>query len=394
MAQLASDSGDRPGRPRWVGLTQLVLILVAIAIALYFARAPDRVARDASPGLTGERARPAVNVVKPAPTAQALSVKLTGSVRLEEKTRVVSEVVGRVVWVSPEFSNGGSISANETFIRIDPAEYELQVQAAESSVREAEARLWMEEARGEEDAREFQRANPGAEASDLIRRRPSIERAQAELERERAALELARLELARTEISLPYDGRVVSSDVEVGELVGPAEEVGRSSRLGVVYRTGALEVDAPIEPRDLAYLAPVIGRSARIHTRGGVFDGKVVRVSAVVAPKTRLASLFLKFSGILPQGSLPLPGTFAEVVIAGPSYEDVYMLPESAVQEGNSVWVVRDGVLNTFAPRSLGRTEDGWVVEAFDAGDGVVVGSLPGARDGLEVMVVDAKSSG
>ena len=46
-----------------------------------------------------------------------------------------------------------------------------------------------------------------------------------------------------------------------------------------------------------------------------------------------------------------------------------------------------------YVPRTLGRTSDGWVVEAFDAGAGVVVGTLPGARAGLAVVETDDGSS-
>ena len=35
---------------------------------------------------------------------------------------VVSEVVGRVVRVSPKFEPGGSMEANEVFIQVDPEE--------------------------------------------------------------------------------------------------------------------------------------------------------------------------------------------------------------------------------------------------------------------------------
>ena len=69
------------------------------------------------------------------------------------------------------------------------------------------------------------------------------------------------------------------------------------------------------------------------------------------------------------------------------------MLPESVVQEGGSVWVVDGGELRSFTPRDLGRTREGWVVEAFDAREGVVVGALPGARAGLAVVATQAGSS-
>ena len=374
MEQHPGGPEGRSGRPRWLGYVQLVLIVAAVAIALWFARAPDRVQRGASADLTDEKAKPAVGVIRPAPVAQALTVELTGSVRMERRTRIASEVVGRVVFVSPKFANGGSIAANETFIRVDPAGFELEVEAAEQALREAETRMEMERARGEEDPKPF-------------------ELAEASAVKARIALDQARLQLERTSISLPYEVRVVRSDVAVGELVGPAEIVGPSSRLGVVYPPGALEVDVPIEPKDLEHLAPVIGRSAELHAGGRTWPAEVVRVSSVVAPKTRLASLFLRFREGSPSDSLPLPGTFVEVAITGPSHENVYVLPESAAQERGSVWVVDGGLLRAFVPRTLGRTGDGWVVEAFDAGEGVVVGVLPGARAGLAVVATDAGPS-
>jgi len=170
-----------------------------------------------------------VTVIRPASTEQSLRVELTGSVTLEEKASVVSEVVGRVVWVSPEFSSGGSFAADETFIRIDPTKLELQVEVATMAVREAEARVWAEKARGEDAARKFTVENPGVEASDWVRRLPKIAEAEAELEKARAVLKLAELRVQDTNISLPYDGRVMSSDVEVGELVGPLDLAGRTA---------------------------------------------------------------------------------------------------------------------------------------------------------------------
>ena len=394
MAEEPNQSGNRSGGAGWRGIAQLAAIVVLIAGALFFARAPGRVERGAASGPAPESARPTVRVIHPAPTEQALTVELTGTVNLEERVRVASEVVGRIAWVSPDFSNGGSIRANEPFIRIDPAEFELQVEAAAMAVREADAQVWVERAGAEEDIRAFERENPGAEPSEAIRRLPSIAEAEARLMRAQADLKLAELRLERTNISLPYDGRVTASDVEVGELVGPADRVDRpASRLGIVYRTEALQVAVPIEPRDLEYLDPVIGRSARVVGEMASWEARVARVSSVVAPRTRLASVFLKFAEDAHPDSLPAPGTFVEVAIAGPVYEDVYVLPESVLQERDSVWVVRDGRLGAFAPETVGRTAAGWVVQAFDAGEGLVVGVLPGARDGLAVEVTDAPSN-
>ena len=311
---------------------------------------------------------------------------------LEEKATIASEVVGRVVWVSPNFSNGGSIPADETFIRIDPTRFEIEVEAAAMAVQEAEARVWVERARGEENVRAFGLANPGSGVSDWVRRLPKIAEAEAELKKAQAELQLAELRLERTEISLPYDSLVMNSDVEVGELVGPVDLTG-PTRLGTVYRPEALQVDAPIEPSDLKHLHPVIGRAARVVGQTGTWRARVVRVSSVVAPRSRLASVFLDFSRAASRHPLPAPGTFVEVKIDGPTYQNVFVLPEASSQERDRVWIVRGGKLSSFEPETVGRTGEGWVVKAFDAAQGVVVGTLPRAQQGLAVTVVQPESS-
>lgn len=129
----------------------------------------------------------------------------------------------------------------------------------------------------------------------------------------------------------------------------------------------------------------MVGRSARLSTWAGKYDGEVVRVSSVVAPRTRLGSMFLNFAKDTPPASLPAPGTFVEIAVTGPTRDGVFVLPETAARDRNSVWVVRKGALASFTPKTLGRTADGWIVEPFDAGEGVVVGVLANARAGLQV---------
>ena len=219
--------------------------------------------RDALSGVAAENLKPVVGVIRPAPADRSLTVRLTGAVRLEEKATVVSEVTGRVAWVSPNFSNGGSVAANEPLVRIDPAEFELEVEVAEQRVKAAQARLWIEQARGR------------GGRTEVLHRAPGIP--------------------------------------------GP-----RSGSQGAVDRKGGV----------------------RSCTRAGHAEAR----KASTRPHQHLRSVY-------------------------------------------SVWMVEDGVLKSFAPQTLGHTGDGWVVEVFDAGDGVVVGTLPGAREGLAVEAKDAAAS-
>ena len=394
MAQETTEPQGRSDRPKWMGYAQLVLILAAIAVALYFAQAPSHVDRDPISDVGLDQVKPTVSVIKPAPTEQALTVDLTGGVTLAGKARVTSEVAGRVVWISPTFRNGGSVAANEPFIRIDPTEYELGVEAAEMAVREAEARVQFARVKGEQREEAFARDNPGAEPSAWDRGAPMIAKAQAKLMSAQAALKLAQLQLERTNISLPYDGRVIATDLEIGEFVGPPDIVGRDAGLGSIYRTDRLQVRAPIEQKDLAHLDPVVGRSATIRTSSTTYEATVARTSSIIAPRTRLATLFLDFDDGHSPDTLPLPGTFTEISIAGPTHENVFVLPDSVLQDRDSIWIVERGALKAVMLRALGHADGGLVVEAFDIGDGIVVGTVPRVREGLAVEVIDEPASG
>ena len=219
---------------------------------------------------------------------------------------------------------------------------------------------------------------------DWVGRDEAVAGAEARLDQARAGLTLAERALDKTSVSLPFASRVIRAGAEVGQLVGPLR-----LPLGQVYRDGALEVAAQVHPRDLALLEPVIGRAAQVRTEGAVRTAVVTRVSSLVDPNSRMATLHLELAADA-AGASPLPGMFAEIEIVGPQRENVYRLPHAVRQDGDTVWIVDDGVLRSVEPPVVGDTADGWVVEAFDTGAGVVVGTPPRARDGLAVTAADA----
>ena len=139
---------------------------------------------------------------------------------------------------------------------------------------------------------------------------------------------------------------------------------------------------------DLARLAPAAGRSAEVRVGGRSLPATVERVSAGVDPRSRMATLFLAFTDAVAPAELPLPGIFVEVSVAGRTLDDVFALPDSAERPDGGVWVVDDGALRSASPQSFGHDRTGWIVAAFDAADGIVVGPVPGGAEGLAVEPV------
>ena len=372
MSEQLTNPVNPSDKRRWIGYAQSGLIVFAIAVALFLARAPERT--EFGPTVASGNEDPVVQVVMPAPVAYVHQLDLTGTVSLSRKVKLLSEVEGRVIWVSPDFKNGSNVPAGEVFARVDPRKYEIEVNAAEMAVAKAQARLQL--------AKRLDGPDAGLLISD----------AEAVLGQAEAALALARLRLERTEVKLSFDARVMATDLEVGDLVGPPETTGERPVLGVVFRPAAIQLQVPISSDDLASLAPPIGRSAHVRTVDGTYDAELVRVSSAVAPESRLARAYFEFSEDVPLDELPVPGTFAEVTIFGPEREDVFVLPEAAARENDSIWIVQEGVLQGLKPETVGRSADGWIVEAFDSADGVVVSVLASAKEGLKVVPEHAPS--
>ena len=374
----ATGAQSESRRSAW-GIGQLVVIAVVVLVAIYFARAPSVVSvEDGGRALTSDK--PTVNVIRPMATTAAREVRTTGVVAVVGGVALSTQVAGEVVYVSPALRNGGSFSAGQTLLRIDPQDFEIRLEAAQARLREMQARVEKQRLKGQAKRAQFSRENPGAEVPALIDRIPQIAKAQARADRAAALLKRAELDLQRTAISLPFHGWVRNSGIHVGQVASQVRPLGQ------VFAKDAMRVEAQISHEDQEDLEPVIGHPALVLAQGGkAFDVVVERVSAVVDRRSRQTTLYFAFAENVDER--PRPGTFVNVVLEGRPMDGVMVLPEAAEQSNGSVWVVDGGALAPLTPRSLGRTGAGWLVEAFDPREGVVVGRVAQARAGLPVDV-------
>ena len=373
----------------WIGWLQVGVLAAAVIVGVYFARSPSLPPLDEQ--TLRSPAAPAVRVSAPSPGAHSLTVSLTGEVNARHPVALLPRAAGEVVAVSPSLRPGGTFRAGQTLVTIDSADAEIWLQRMEAVLAAERGRLRWHRDRGALDAQEYRERNPGATVPAAVRRLGKIERSEAQVRAAEADVKMAERQLEVTRLSVPFAGRVIDASVSVGQVVGGGGAMGggamggAADSLATVF-DGRLEVRAPISVADLAYLGDPRGLKATVVTAEGVFAASVTQVSAVLAPQTRLSTLVLDFAGT--EGPLPMPGAFAAVSVRGPAYDGAYLLPDEAHRAGDSVWLVDDGRLRRQTPRTLGRTADGWIVEAFDVRDGVVLGAVPGERDGLAVTAI------
>lgn len=387
MAESGVDNQDSGQQQRWRGILQLATIVAVILAAIFFARAPSREFLELDPELAEVRVTPTAAVIKPTATPASHKVVLTGTVTTLGNVSVRSETSGQVVWVSENFRSGAEFKADETLARVDARDMELMLANAKLGLVAAQENL---KQRRDEAARapQFLQRFPGGHLNPWLATEGTIEEAEALVEIASNNVKLAEIELDETRIRMPFDGYVRKTVLSRGQVVERLV-----SDLGTVYAKHQLRVRARISAFDLNSLQPVTGRKAVVVANGQAIDTVVERVSKEVDIETRLASLYLEVLDQENAAMLPPPGTFADVTVQGPTQDDLFVLPESALQISGSVWLVDDGQLTAHTPASVGYSDGGWLVRAFDTRDGIVVGRVPGAREGLGVNAVPAEAA-
>ena len=369
------------------GFLPLIVLAIGIASAVWLMsarKAPDRVERPAL--------GPLVEVMPALLADVPVVVNGHGEVVPRVAVDLVPQVAGRIVKVHPSLVAGGFFRAGDVLVVIDPRDYELALERAQASVARAQVSLQREQAEAVVAREEWDELHPGEEAPGLVVREPQIRQAEAELAAANADLAAARLSLERTNVSLPFDGVVVSKSVDVGQFVGSA------NRLARVYGTDFVDVRVPLESRELAWFdvpSRIGGTGPRAEVSvdfGGTrstWEGRVTRMEAQVDQASRMVHVVIEvkdpYAASENRPAL-LPGTFVDVQIFGRTLEGVVPVPRFAIHEGDQVWVFDDGKLAIRRVQVLrSDRQQTLVAEGIDANELVIVSSLDAVTDGMAV---------
>jgi len=375
-----------------------ILLIAVGAIAAWLLvssrRAPERVERPVLGPLVEVATVRSANV----------PVEVTGNGEVVPKVSVdvVPQVSGQVVGAHPSLVAGGFFRAGQVLVTIDPRDYELALERALAAVARSLVSLEREQAEAEVAREEWNELHPGEEPTGLVIREPQIRQAEAELAAAEADLAVARLNLERTRISLPFDGVVVSENIDVGQFVGGA------SRLAQVYGTDVVEVRVPLNSRELAWFevpsrSGGLGSEAEISTDFGgsrsVWTGRVTRMEAQVDQSSRMVHVVVEIKDpYATSDDRPalLPGTFVDVRIFGRTLDDVIPVPRHAVHEGNQLWVFDNEVLRVRQAEVL-RSDRvlSLVASGIEDGELLIVSSLDAVTEGMKVRnAADQGASG
>jgi RND family efflux transporter MFP subunit len=364
-----------------IGVLQVAAVVFLMVLAFLFSREPERAEAITTANVSSEQGKPAplVSVMRPSVSSEQLSVKSTGSVAVRSYVTLTSQVSGRVVETSGALRSGGRFAAGETLVTLEQRDFTLALAQVQADVTSAQASLQLSRAEASVDISSYQRLSPGKKVPPLIAKEPQIAQARAQLQAAIARRDIQQVNLERSVYSLPFSGRVVESSADEGQILNAGQSFGR------VYALDAVEIAISLSPQELAKIAPAENRVAMITADGVTFEGRIERVAAERDPRTQFSQVFLTTNN---SQSLT-PGTFVSVTLSGPTIENSFMLPESALKVGEVLWIVRNNTIVEVSANILGRSNGKYLVEAFEYGEGIIIGSVPGARDGLAVRLAD-----
>ena len=280
----------------------------------------------------------------------ALRVSTGGEVRSRTSVNIVSQVSGRIVSISNEFTEGGQIKPGDKIVQIEDRDYQLALSQAEAVVAEAE--FGVEEALAQADVARKQ-LRDAKNASALALRKPQVAQAKARLKAAEASLERAKLDLARTKITLPFEGRISQKMVDVGQFVSPGTMIGQA------FATDVVQIRLPLTDSQLASLGLPIGfvaepglgmpveLSAVVAGKIQNWQGELVRLDAAIDRETRtlfgLVEVTEPYAENVSQHEMPLAvGLYVQAEIFGRQLDNATVIPREALRAGDNVFVLNE----------------------------------------------------
>jgi membrane fusion protein, multidrug efflux system len=374
---------DNPEKNTWQANMQLAVVLLFIIGAFILSQIIGIGEKETA---KSTKTLPVlVRTVEVSPSTQSIRFIRTGETEVNNQIRIVPQVSGRISSVHPDFDDGGVFEAGTSLFQIEQDDYINQRDIAQAEVERAQTQLALEEAETQAAREEWESLNPGKSIPALVARQPQSEQAKANLKAATAQFEKAELDLKRATYILPYDGRVIETDIEIGQYV----QAGQS--YGTLYSRDAVQVRVPLEDRLLKYIdkdkaTAIISTNYRGQNMS--LRGKIERIGGQVDENTRFVDVI-----ITPEGSdwnKILPNLFAEVELIGQEMEGLWQLPNNTLQGTEQVWIVQDDqTLKSYTPHILSIGKEYTLALGNGETATLVEGLLKGAGDGMKVRLVD-----
>jgi RND family efflux transporter MFP subunit len=354
------------------------------------------------------------------PSAQYAQLSASGYVVAQRRAAVASKATGRLVEL--RVREGSVVKQGELIGRIDAADVQAGVVAAQAGIRQAEGALAQAEAQrllaqveqgnaeadlqralglkaqgfvSQQQVDAAQRRADSARAS-VVAAEAAIKAAQGTQAAAQAQLKVQQVNLGNTEIRAPFDGVVLVKNANVGDMITPFSSAGGTQGAVVTMADmGTLEVEADVSESNVAKIRidmPVeITLDALPDAR---LPGSVVRIVPTVDRAKATVMTKIRFEKLDPR---VLPEMSAKVSFLSQRASEadarpvMAVNPKSVIERDGAKLVLRLGAGNVLeaVPVKPGRTL-GDLLEvqgALKSGERLVLSPAPELKPGARVSV-------
>jgi RND family efflux transporter MFP subunit len=328
------------------------------------------------------------------------NMTVVGNLIGQQTVDIVPRTGGRLVSVNVQL--GDPVRRGQLLAKLEDFEIVEQVKQAEASlevaratIRQREADLKVAELNFDRSKNLFQRQLLAKQALDDAESRFLAAEAQIDLSRAQATQTSARLEelqinLGNTRITSPVDGFVGRRNVD------PGAWVSQNAPIVSVVEISSLRLVANVVEKDLRLVNT--GDSATVEVDaypGDLFKGRIARVSPVLDPATRTATMEVEIPN---RDNRLKPGMYARVLLTIEERKDTTLVPKIAVVdfEGRrGVWIPDGENKAQFVPVKLGLEDPERIeiVEGLKPGDRIITEGAGSLRAG-DTVVLPGQSAG
>ncbi len=389
----------------------LVIIAIFIALSVLLLNNKKRPEQQKAQVRT-----PVLEVIRIEKQDVQLSVDSYGVVEPKYKAEVVSEVIGSVNYISPDFAVGKFVSKGDLLARLDDSDYHADLAQAEASLAQAQAKLKEEIARGKVAKKTLRDVSPNKKTA-LGLREPQRKQEEANVKFAKAGVERAKRNLTKTEIRAPFDALVKMKNINMGSYLTQGKLIGE------LYGTEIAEIRLPITPNSFSYLDlnRLDSRKLNIEAQYGDIQinhwaAKLVRNEGIIDKDNRMIYLIaevddpynlkspldkpsIKSITSLSTSSPSLTlsvlqfGTFVTTTIQGKKVKDVIKLPRHVVRSEQVIVVDSQNKTQTRQVNVVrSDNENAYVIGGLEDGEFVSLIRSDSLIDGTEVKTVMSQS--
>ncbi len=332
----------------------------------------------------------------------------TGFVKAKQEMDLKAQVTGQI---TGKFFNGGdTVTAGQTLYTIDQRTYQANLLNAQAALANARANLANASLNAERYTKLYEQSAVSKQTmDDAVTAR---DQAAASVEAQAALLEIARIDMSETHVTAPFDGRIDTTALEVGNYV-----TAGSTTLATISDTDPVFIEFSVAEPEYMQLARSSSTSGgasldnltAVLSDGSTYDlmGRVAEVNRGVSDSTGTVTIKALFGN--PERRL-LPGMFAHVQATAGIREDALLIPQRSIVEvmyKKFVYIVGDDNKVTMKEVVLGQPvgrlfmveggltgEERLVVEGTGKmRNGVLVNAQPMTEEELDTSLENADGS-